>query len=106
MSHLSERFEGKARELIELLEKYDKIIDYLCKVDPELWKKQRLFLIELPDWRSQDVRITTEEIGLIEGLTGFLDGLTDLMADELGIKGLLLTEDEKEDGKEGEAEGP
>lgn len=104
MSELGDRFEGKAKELVKLCEKYDKIINYLHGVDPELWKKQRTWLLDLQD--DPVTALDHDSPELAEGLTNFLDGLTDLMTDELGIKGLLLTEGEEEDGEEGEAEGP
>lgn len=78
--------------------------DYLRKTDPKLLREQRAKIIEMA-WAGKDLTADSEpvafhlaktDIDLLEGLTNFLDGIADIMADELGMEEVLLTEGEEE----------
>jgi len=86
------------------------IEDILKKLDPELWKKQRLCLLELSGRfrRAQMARgveygtpgpeliqFSKDDDDCMEGLTNFLDAVTDYLADVRGRKEFLIMECEK-----------
>jgi hypothetical protein len=82
------------------------IHEILQKLDPDLWRQQRLCLMELSDrWHENQARqappeadlilFTKEDDDAVQGLTNFLDAVTDYLADDMGRKKFLLTADPK-----------
>lgn len=70
----------------------DTLKDWMSKIDPELFRKQRSFLISLPMKLVKQKMLTRPQAGLLEGLINLTDNMADYIADELGRKEVLLTE--------------
>lgn len=68
-------------------------VDPVSRLHPELFRKQRAFLLDLLD-SSAAHRLDHDQTNLLEGIISFLDCVADYAHDAHNIYGCLLFDDE------------